>query len=276
MPGMQKLSPLRSLQWPLALSAAFFFVSCSSSSPNIVMHIPPKGEISLKCNADSAAQTIGANGRSLIVVGEYHRFGDIQRDVACIRRELIDHNPDIGFIGFDGDEYAYGRELKDKKMSRARHILASEKIPERVQVIGLEEDVGRWSSPGELATEENFKNLAAKKMREGLQGMEVARYGELSSRYYETAVSGRSKDWLRSIDDFMNRSGIRYGVIHVSAMHFPSLATELEHMGYSYFFFAPRSMAGYCNCEARFVKKRPDFGACNAVCNDPKIPAEWE
>ncbi len=201
----------------------------------------------------------------VIVVGEYHRFTDIQKEVECLMKELAKSYP-IEFVGKEGVYYRGGIFYKSQRP----------KLNLGIPLIGLEGEFSEKNRARIREIDNRHWELSKKKMEIGLSAMEAVEYKHVSSLSYEIILRKRSWEWVDNLNDFMAKNGKSIGLINTGFGHFPTLEERFDHYKISYMLILPASVDKYVECEAYWQKVRVAGKSAKEICDDPKIPARWD
>lgn len=244
----------------------------SGAERNAIPAFSQLKEFAPKCGYVTTAKDHGGAWK-VIVVGEYHRFADVQKDVECLLKEVKSAFPAIQFLGKEG--LTYGSGTLDPFL---RERMPS-KLALGVPIIGIEDESYQWTW-GFSRIEEIDKRhaeLSKKKMETGLAPEEYVEYNHVSQLSYEIIVRKRSWEWIDNVNAHMEKTGLTLGLLNTGFGHFPTMAERLGHHGISYLFLMPNAARNYCTCEAYWHKTKPDKArSCKAVCDDPAIEARWD
>ena len=210
----------------------------------------------------------------LIIIGEYHTFSDVQKDVYCLLDEIL-LKEGVSFLGLEGKVY------DPTKFQDGTWIIPTTKglVKKVIKEFGIENKSYRDNYSVIEEIDDKHKRLAKKKMETGLNSLESAEYADITYQSYKIILEGRSNDWGDNLKDFFGKWWDKFsvGVINLGFGHFPTFKRKLEQMGISYVLIVPNSIDNYCPCEAYFTKKKPSNDmACREVCENNQIPARWD
>jgi len=203
----------------------------------------------------------------IIVVGEYHRFPDVQKDVECLMKQLVAENKSIEFLGKEGVSHANGQT----------YVSSVPKLNLGVPLIGIESGTfrerARWIRP----IDDRHAELSAKKLKSGLTLEEHIEYEYIASVSYERIVRQRSWEWVDNLKDFIDKNQKSVGLINVGFGHFFTLAERFDYYGISYVFILPNAAGNYVSCEAYWQKRKPAPNlSTKSVCDNPSIKLFWD
>lgn len=208
--------------------------------------------------------------RILIVVGEYHQFREVQDDVYCLIKEITSVYNNISFLGFEERQYDGGKTYNDGTKLRRKEMMG-------LPVIGIEGQLSRERRWWQSAIDSRHRELARKNMEKGLSPEEQVEYAHVSNLSVQLIVKLGSRGWIDNVRDFMDKNGVNVGLINTGFAHFPSIEEKLNQYGYSYALILPNSARNYCECEAHWVKRKPDASLpCKSVCENPQVKPVWD
>ena len=206
-------------------------------------------------------------GKNIIVVGEYHRFADVQQDVECLLKQLVATYDNIAFLGKEGLNYNNG-EIRSS--SRTKLNLG-------VPLIGIEGESWRKNYGLTNNIDDRHAELSRKKMEAGLTPEETIEYEYTANQSYEIIVRKRSWEWIDNLMDFMKKNQKAVGLINTGFGHVYTMQERFDYYGISYMMILPNAVRNYVSCEAYWQKKKPDPGLSpKAVCDNQNIKPFWD
>lgn len=208
------------------------------------------------------------NGNKIIVVvGEYHKFPDVQKDVECILKQLLATYNNIAFLGKEGIDYDSGTQYSS----------LIPKLNLGIPLIGIEGT--SWKNDYDLIDkiDDRHKELSKKKMEIGLTPEEQIEYEYVTNQSYEIIVRKRSWEWADNLKDFMDKTQKSVGIINVGFSHFYTLQERFDHYSISYLMILPNAASSYVSCEAYWQKKKPNSSISpKDACDDKNIKPFWD
>lgn len=203
----------------------------------------------------------------IIVVGEYHRFDDVQNDVECLMKEIVATYSGIEFLGIEGISYDDGVFYRS----------GQPKLNLGMPLIGIEDESYRKEHDRIAEIDDRHAELSRKQMDIGLTSEEYVEYQHVSHQSYELILRKRSWEWVDNINDFMVKYKMTFGLLNTGFGHFPTMAERFDQYGISYVFMMPNAANNYCTCEAYWQKKKPENTlSCKAACENPAVEPWWD
>lgn len=259
----QVLATIAALLFGIAI---VFFSGFHTAESKVNPAIEKLGQFTSKCGYLTRVKNNGGE-RVVVVVGEYHRFDDVQKDVECLMKQVIAAFPDIQFLGKEGLNYEKGVFYQSNRP----------KLNLGVPLIGIEGESWKQEYGRIAEIDDRHAALSKKKMDVGLTPEEYVEYNHVSQQSYEIILRKRSWEWVDNVDDFMTKTGMIFGLINTGFGHFPTMAERFDHYGVSYVFLMPNAAQNYCTCEAYWQKTKPNKTlSCKAVCENPAIKPRWD
>lgn len=205
--------------------------------------------------------------KTIVVVGEYHRFADVQKDVECLMKQLVAEYKWIEFVGKESFYYKDG----------APYSSSVPKLNLGVPLIGLESERRREDRQITNEIDHRHAELARKKLESGLTLEEYVEYEYVTNLSYSIIVRKRSWEWVDNLQNFIERNQKSVGLINVGFGHFLTLAERFDQHGISYVFILPNAAKNYVSCEAYWQKRKPAPNLSpKAVCDDPNVKLFWD
>ena len=218
------------------------------------------------CGYPVKAKDSGGN-KIVIVVGEYHRFTDVQQDVECILKQMAATYDNFGFLGKEGLNYDNGVVRSSQRP----------KLNIGIPLIGIEGESWRKDYGLIDRIDDRHAELSKKKMEVGLTPEEQIEYEYVTNQSYEIIVRKRSWEWIDNLNDFMEKNRKSVGLINTGFGHFYTMQERFDHYGISYVMILPNAVRNYVSCEAYWQKKKPNPGLSpKAVCDNLNIKPFWD
>ena len=258
---------MRFLSIALFAMAVCTFTASTSAAAAKTLTVQNLQTFSSNCGHIVQSKDNGSD-RLVVVIGEFHTFGDVQENVDCLIGELLSTYKGIKFFGYEGGSYWNGQVRSNLRVTGRK-----DKIP----VIGIEGEAYRREYSRRREIDGRHAELSKKKMEVGLTELEHVEYKHISFLSYEIILRKRSWDWIDNLKDFMDKNRLNIGLINTGFTHFPTMAERFDHHNISYVFFLPNAAHNYCTCEAYWQKKKPGkTSSCKVVCENPAINAFWD
>lgn len=232
----------------------------------LTLSVSEFGSFKSDCGYVVQAKDNGGN-KKIIVVGEYHRFPDVQKDVECLMKQLAAEFKGIEFVGKEGVYYRDGLLYSSSRP----------KLNLGIPLIGLESE--RRQEDRQIINEIDHRHaeLARKKLESGLTLEEHVEYEYITNQSYNIIVRKRSWEWVDNLQNFMGKNQKSVGLINVGFGHFLTLAERFEQYNISYIFILPNAAKNYVSCEAYWQKRKPaPHLSTKAVCDDQNIKPFWD
>ena len=203
----------------------------------------------------------------IIVVGEYHRFADVQQDVECILKQLAATYANLDFVGKEGLNYDNGMVRSSQRP----------KLNLGIPLIGIEGESWRKDYGLINRIDDRHAELSKTKIEVGLTAEEQIEYKHVANQSYEIIVRKRSWEWIDNLKEFVEKNRKAVGLINTGFGHFYTMQERLDYYGISYMMILPNAVRNYVSCEAYWQKKKPNPRlSSKAVCDDQNIKPFWD